>query len=199
LFIQFSTLINPSYISSQSVGCCFKGLQTFDTAVLEFKFQNSFVTFDFKIHPAFCLKKGCILCLKKDAILYITKICILYFFSFCSTEGAFLWKKSRLYSLVSLTIGWLTFHAACPGTWRGSPTRGSPRSCSAARSCPAARGPRTWTRDCSSSQRKISWNSEREFCKFGFYWEEVQHAVYKQFKLATWVQYFDFYGIQVNS
>ena len=109
MFIQFSTLINPSYISSQSVGCCFKGLQTFDTAVLEFKFQNSFVTFNFEIHPAFCLKKGCILCLKKDAFLYITKICILYFFSFCSTEGAFLWKKSRLYSLVSLTIGWLTF------------------------------------------------------------------------------------------
>ena len=80
------------------------------------------------------------------------------------------------YSLVSLTIGWLTFHAACPGTWRGSPTRGSLRSCSAARSCPAARGPRTWTRDCSSSQRKISWNSEREFCQLGFYWEEVQHA-----------------------
>ena len=109
MFIQFSTLINPSYISSQSVGCCFKGLQTFDTAVLEFKFQNSFVTFNFEIHPTFCLKKGCILCLKKDAFLYITKICILYFFSFCSTEGAFLWKKSRLYSLVSLTIGWLTF------------------------------------------------------------------------------------------
>ena len=56
-------LINPSYISSQSVGCCFKGLQTFDTAVLEFNFQNNFISFDPKIHPAFCLKKGCILCL----------------------------------------------------------------------------------------------------------------------------------------
>ena len=56
-------LINPSYISSQSVGCCFKGFQTFDTAVLKFNFQNNFVSFEPKIHPAFCLKKGCILCM----------------------------------------------------------------------------------------------------------------------------------------
>jgi hypothetical protein len=56
-------LINPSFISSQSVGCCFKGLQTFNTAVLEFNFQNSFVSFDSKIHPDFCLRKGCSECL----------------------------------------------------------------------------------------------------------------------------------------
>ena len=55
--------LDPSFKSGQSVGCCFKGLQSFKTVALEFNFHNNFLSFDPKVHPAFCLKKGCDDCL----------------------------------------------------------------------------------------------------------------------------------------
>ena len=56
-------IIDPSFRSSQFVGCCFKGLQSFKTVALEFNFQNNFVSFDPKVHPTFCLREGCSECL----------------------------------------------------------------------------------------------------------------------------------------
>jgi hypothetical protein len=53
-FLHSATRSSDDYI---------EGLQTFDTAVLEFNFQNSFVSFDPKNNPDFCLRKGCNECL----------------------------------------------------------------------------------------------------------------------------------------
>ena len=55
--------LDPSFQSGQSVGSCFKGVQSFKTVALEFNFQNNFLSFAPKVRPDFCLRKGCLDCL----------------------------------------------------------------------------------------------------------------------------------------
>ena len=56
-------LLDPSFISGQSVGPCFKGIQSFKTVALKFNFQNNYLSFVPKVRPDFCLKQGCENCL----------------------------------------------------------------------------------------------------------------------------------------
>ena len=50
--------LNPSFSPGQSVGPCFKGVQSFKTVALEFNFQNNFLSFAPKVGLDFCLKNG---------------------------------------------------------------------------------------------------------------------------------------------
>ena len=56
-------ILDPSFSSGQSVGPCFKGVQSFKIVALEFNFQNNFLSFAPKVRPDFYLKKGCVDCL----------------------------------------------------------------------------------------------------------------------------------------
>ena len=56
-------ILDPSFSSGQSVGPCFKGVQSFKTVALEFNFQNNFLSFAPKVRSDFCLRKGCVDCL----------------------------------------------------------------------------------------------------------------------------------------
>ena len=55
--------LDPYFSSGQSVGPCFKGVQSFKTVALKFNFLNDCLSFVPKIRPNFCLKQGCEACL----------------------------------------------------------------------------------------------------------------------------------------
>ena len=63
LWVTSLEFLDPSFSSGQSVGPCFKGVQSFKTVALKFNFLNDCLSFTPKIRPDFCLKQGCEACL----------------------------------------------------------------------------------------------------------------------------------------
>ena len=81
--------LDPSFRSSQLVGCCLKGLQSFKTVALEFNFQNNYLSFDPKVHTAFCLKKRLwwMFVIRYNFYIFSPKCIFLYFFFFFLFKG----------------------------------------------------------------------------------------------------------------